>query len=76
MPSLHAADALIVGITLAYVCRSWAARVVWVLWPAWVWFSVMATANHFWLDIVAGIALAVAALALVYRRRVVRVLTA
>jgi hypothetical protein len=76
MPSLHAADALIVGVTLAYVCRSRAAKAIWILWPAWVWFSVMATANHFWLDIVAGIALAIVALALVHRRRLVRVVTA
>jgi membrane-associated phospholipid phosphatase len=69
MPSLHAADALIVGVTLAYVCRSWWARTVWVLWPAWVWFSVMATANHFWLDVVAGAALAAVTLAVVHRRR-------
>ena len=34
------------------------AKVAWVLWPLLVWFSVLATANHFWLDIVAGIALA------------------
>jgi hypothetical protein len=69
MPSLHAADALILGVTLAYVCRSWWARAVWVLWPAWVWFSVMATANHFWLDVVAGAALAAVTLAVVHRRR-------
>ncbi len=76
MPSLHAADALIVGITLAYVCRSRLAKAVWLLWPIWVWFSVMATANHFWLDIVAGAALAVVSLAVVHRRRLARVVTA
>jgi membrane-associated phospholipid phosphatase len=75
MPSLHAADALIVGVTLAYVCRSWWAKAVWVLWPAWVWFSVMATANHFWLDVVAGAALAAVTLAVVHRRRLVGVIT-
>jgi membrane-associated phospholipid phosphatase len=75
MPSLHAADALIVGVTLAYVCRSWWAKAVWVLWPAWVWFSVMATANHFWLDVVAGAALAAVTLAVVHRRRLVGVFT-
>ena len=75
MPSLHAADALIVGVTLAYVCRSWWARVVWALWPAWVWFSVMATANHFWLDVVAGAALAAVTLAVIHRRRLVGVFT-
>jgi membrane-associated phospholipid phosphatase len=75
MPSLHAADALIVGVTLAYVCRSWWARIVWALWPAWVWFSVIATGNHFWLDVVAGAALAAVTLAVIHRRRLVGVFT-
>ena len=26
--------------------------------PTWVWFTVMATSNHFWLDIVAGVGIA------------------
>jgi hypothetical protein len=68
MPSLHAADALILGVTLAYVCRHRVAKLAWALWPAWVWFSVMATANHFWLDIVAGVGVALVALAIVHRR--------
>ena len=67
MPSLHAADALIVGIVLASVCRNRIAKVLWLLWPAWVWFSVMATGNHFWLDIVAGIVVALVAGLIVYR---------
>jgi PAP2 superfamily len=69
MPSLHAADALIVGVTLAYVCRNRFAKIAWALWPLWVWFSVMATANHFWLDVVAGIGVALVALAIVHRKR-------
>lgn len=69
MPSLHAADALIVGITLALIVRVWWARVLWLLWPAWVWFCVMATANHFVLDIVAGVAVALVAWLLVSRAR-------
>jgi PAP2 superfamily protein len=68
MPSLHAADALIVGVVLATVVRRRLFKVLWLLWPAWVWFTVMATANHFWLDIVAGIAVAAVAAAVVYRR--------
>jgi membrane-associated phospholipid phosphatase len=68
MPSLHAADALIVGIVLATVARRWPVKVLWLLWPLWVWFSVMATGNHFWLDVFAGIVLATIALAIVYRR--------
>jgi membrane-associated phospholipid phosphatase len=74
MPSLHAADALIVGVTLAYICKNRVAKIAWALWPAWVWFSVMATANHYWLDVVAGIAVAIVAIAIVHRRRVVRFL--
>ncbi len=54
MPSLHAADALIVGIILSSVVKNRIGKVLWLLWPVWVWFCVMATANHFWLDIVGG----------------------
>jgi membrane-associated phospholipid phosphatase len=61
MPSVHAADALIVGFAMAMLVRSRWARVVWTLWPSWVWFSVMATGNHFWLDIAGGAGLAVVA---------------
>jgi hypothetical protein len=76
MPSLHAADALIVGVVLAVVCRRWWAKLFWSLWPAWVWFAVMATGNHFWLDCVAGLGVALIALGIVYRRDVVRVVAA
>jgi PAP2 superfamily protein len=70
MPSLHAADALIVGITLFYVVRTWWLKPVWLLWPAWVCFSVMATANHFWLDCVAGAFVALVAGTIIHRRRI------
>jgi membrane-associated phospholipid phosphatase len=69
MPSLHAADALIVGVVLFAVCRNWFVKAVWALWPAWVWFSVMATGNHFWLDVLAGVFVALLALGLIYRRQ-------
>jgi membrane-associated phospholipid phosphatase len=70
MPSLHAADALIVGVTLALVTRRWWVRVLWLTWPLWVWFSVMATGNHFWLDIAAGVLVAGAAGLVIHRARV------
>jgi membrane-associated phospholipid phosphatase len=69
MPSLHAADALIVGIILASVVRRPVFKALWLLWPVWVWFAVMATGNHFWLDVLAGIVLAAITMALVYRAR-------
>ena len=60
MPSLHAADALIIGVTLAAVARRPVAKALFLLWPAWVCFSLIATSNHFWLDIAAGFACAAA----------------
>jgi membrane-associated phospholipid phosphatase len=68
MPSLHAADALIIGISLALLVRPRWLKVLWFLWPGWVWFSVIATGNHFWLDIVAGIVVALVAAAIVNRK--------
>ena len=68
MPSLHAADALIVGIVLASVARRWLVKVLWLLWPLWVWFAVMATGNHFWLDVLAGIFVASISFAVIYGR--------
>ena len=67
MPSLHAADALIVGIFLFRATRGRSAKVLWALWPAWVWFCVIATANHFWLDVAAGIVVAIVSLGIVSR---------
>jgi len=62
MPSLHAADALIVGVFLVAVSRRWWVKALWALWPMWVWFCVLATANHFVLDVMAGIAVAIVSL--------------
>jgi hypothetical protein len=68
MPSLHAMDAIIVGLTMAMLVRSWWARAAWLLWAPWVWFTVMSTGNHYWLDIVAGVGLAGVAYLIVRRR--------
>jgi membrane-associated phospholipid phosphatase len=58
MPSIHAADALIIGFAMAMLVRARWARAAWTLWPSWVWFTVMATGNHFWLDVAAGVGVA------------------
>jgi membrane-associated phospholipid phosphatase len=65
MPSIHSADALIVGFLMASLVRSRWAKLLWTLWPSWVWFSVMATANHYWLDVAAGIGLAALSVSIV-----------
>lgn len=64
MPSLHAADALIVGVLMATACRHRISKLLWTIWPAWVWFAVMGTANHYWLDVLVGVAVALVGLAL------------
>jgi hypothetical protein len=72
MPSLHAADALIVGIVLFSLCRNIWAKLFWAVWPAWVWFAVMATGNHFWLDCIAGIGVALLTMVAVYNEPIRR----
>ncbi len=67
MPSLHALDALIVSVVMATVVRRRWAKVLWLAWAPWVWFAVMATGNHFWLDVAAGVLVAGLAAAIVYR---------
>lgn len=69
MPSLHATDALIVGIVMAGLCKTLPARILWLAWPAWVSFAVMGTGNHFWLDCAVGFVLAIATGVLLQRSR-------
>ena len=67
VPSLHAADALILGVVMASVVRSRVMKAVWLAWPVWVSLVVMATGNHFWIDIAAGVVVAAFAAAIIYR---------
>jgi hypothetical protein len=50
VPSMHCGFSLMVGATGVMVCRARAARVLWALYPALVFFVVVVTANHFWVD--------------------------
>jgi membrane-associated phospholipid phosphatase len=65
MPSLHSATAILVGSTGVLVTRHLLVRLVWVLYPALVVFSIVATANHFFLDAVAGAGILAIALTIV-----------
>ncbi len=66
MPSLHTATAILVGVTGVLVTRHLAVRAVWALYPGLVLFSIVATANHFFLDAVAGIGVLMVALVIVF----------
>jgi hypothetical protein len=54
VPSMHCGFSLMVGVTGAMICRSPGARAFWILYPALVFFVVLFTANHFWIDGAAG----------------------
>ena len=70
MPSLHTAYALTVGISAVMLVRTRVLRVAWAFYPALVVFSIVATANHFFLDAVGGACVAtLAALAVFAHRR-------
>ena len=54
MPSLHASYAIVIGIAGVMLTRNVAARTFWALYPLLVTYSVIATGNHYVLDVVAG----------------------
>jgi hypothetical protein len=64
MPSQHLAFAVVTGTGVAARARSRPGRVAWRSYPALVALVVVATGNHYVLDVAAGAALGVAARAL------------
>lgn len=56
MPSLHASYAIVLAVAGVTLVRSRPLKVVWALYPLLVCYSVVATANHFVLDLAAGVA--------------------
>jgi membrane-associated phospholipid phosphatase len=54
MPSLHTAYALLIGTCGVLLTRRLWAKALWSLYPALVVFSIVATANHYFLDAIAG----------------------
>jgi hypothetical protein len=58
MPSMHVGFALMIAVPAIKLVSTRALRVLWLLYPAFVAFVVMTTANHFWLDGAVGAAVA------------------
>ncbi len=54
MPSLHTAYAVIIGCAGVLVFKHPLLRLAWALYPALVLFSIIATANHWFLDAAVG----------------------
>ena len=75
MPSLHSGWDLLIGIAIFTAATTTWLRIVGVVLPIAMMFAVVATANHFVLDVVAGVLLALVghAVALgIERRRAAR----
>ncbi len=62
VPSVHTCFSLIIGVSCFFLVRRRAVRIAWLLYPCLIVFSIVATANHFWLDAILGALLAATAL--------------
>ncbi len=67
MPSFHAGWNLLVGVIAFGASRHWLVRTFAIVMPASMAFAVVATANHFVVDVVAGVAIVLVALGLARR---------
>ncbi len=67
IPSMHMAFALMISIPAVVLVKRMAFKVLWALYPLVVMFTIIVTANHFWLDAAAGALVAVAAAVAAYR---------
>ncbi len=54
VPSMHVAFALMIAVPGVMLVRSRLAKAFWIAYPMVVTFTVVATANHWWLDAVLG----------------------
>jgi membrane-associated phospholipid phosphatase len=61
VPSMHCAFALMIGASGFQLVRTRVMKVLFVVWPLLVAWVVLVTGNHYWIDIVLGWAVAVAA---------------
>jgi hypothetical protein len=60
IPSMHVAFALLIGIPGARLTRTRWLRPLWYFYPVLVTFTVIVTANHFWVDAALGAIVAAA----------------
>jgi len=58
MPSLHMCWALLIGIGIVRIAKTWGLKVVGILLPLTMFITIVATANHFILDAIVGAAVA------------------
>lgn len=54
IPSMHVCVALMTGLPMARLVRGRAARTLWCLYPPFIVFVVIVTANHYFTDVLLG----------------------
>lgn len=59
IPSMHVAFSTMIGVTGVLVSRYRITKVLWTAYPVLVFWVVVVTANHFWIDGAAGLLVAV-----------------
>lgn len=67
VPSMHVCFAVIIGWTMARLVTHRVAKIAWILYPVLVTFVVVATANHFLVDVFLGMLTAAVAAAVAHR---------
>jgi len=58
---MHIAFSLMIGVTGALLTRHALSKILWASYPLLVFWVVVVTANHFWIDGAAGLVVAVLA---------------
>src|SRR3954449_4627459 len=58
IPSMHVAFSTMIGITGVLISRHTITKVLWAAYPVLVFWVVVVTANHFWVDGAAGLLVA------------------
>ena len=61
IPSMHVAFSTMIGVTGVLVARHRISKTLWAAYPVLVFWVVVVTANHFWIDGAAGLLVAVLA---------------
>ena len=59
IPSMHVAFSTMIGVAGALIARHTITRALWCAYPVLVFWVVVVTANHFWVDGAAGLLVAV-----------------
>jgi hypothetical protein len=61
IPSMHVAFSMMIGVTGVLLARYKLTKLLWAAYPVLVFWVVVVTANHFWIDGAAGLLVAILA---------------